>query len=89
MDIKKTKVFSIVLLLIIGMIAVPFSYAQNDKILDNSSSPSSFPNTNLTVNYLSEKQVKEYYNSTGKLKSPTPIPLDIKTRQYQASSRWQ
>ena len=81
MDIKKTKVFSIVLLLIIGIIAVPFSYAQNDKILDNStSSPSSFPNTNLTVNYLSEKQVKEYYNSTGKLKSPTPIPLDIKTR---------
>ena len=83
MDIKKTKVFSIVLLLIIGMIAVAFSYAQNDKILDNSSSPSSFPNTNLTVNYLSEKQVKEYYNSTGKLKSPTPIPLDIKTRQYK------
>ena len=58
-----------------------FSYAQNDKIFENSSSShSSFPNTNLTVNYLSEKQVKEYYNSTGKLKSPTPIPLDIKTR---------
>ena len=80
MDIKKTKVFSIVLLLIIGIIAVPLSYAQNEKTLDNSSSS---PNTNLTVNYLSEKQVKEYYNSTGKSKPPTPVPLDVKTRQYK------
>jgi hypothetical protein len=83
MDIKKTKVFSIVLLLIIGMIAVPFSYAQNEKTLDNPSSSSSTTNTNLTVNYLSEKQVKEHYNSTGKLKPPTPVPLDVKTRQYK------
>jgi len=83
MDIKKTKVFSIFLLLIVGIIAVPFSSAQNGKTLDNSSSSSSIPNTNLTVNYLSEKQIKEYYNSTGKLKPPTPIPLDIKTRQYK------
>ena len=83
MDIKKTKVFSIVLLLIIGMIAVPFSYAQSEKTLDNPSSSSSTTNTNLTVNYLSEKQVKEHYNSTGKLKPPTPVPLDVKTRQYK------
>jgi hypothetical protein len=82
MDIKK-KVFSIFLLLIVGIIAVPFSSAQNGKTLGNSSSSSSIPNTNLTVNYLSEKQIKEYYNSTGELKPPTPIPLDIKTRQYK------